>query len=177
MSCEYQIRFLFFLKDSIFYWLWLLFVLFCFFQHRPLVSRKCFFFKSKKLLFNLVTAASHKMFGSMTLTLRERFFNKFCQTEKIQTANQNKIRYYRNHQEFKEKQANRCNLRLFLAMHCLGRRLARILYTKNAKLMQSWLPFENRNKIALQQQLSNDSWLVCVSYHTNMFKYALRTFI
>ena len=160
MSCEYQIRVFFFFKDSVFYWLWLLFDFFYFYQHRPLVSRKSFF----EIEFDF-------------MTLIERFFNDYCQTETVQTANQNKIRYYRNHQEFKEKQANRCNLRLFLAVHCLGRRLARILYTKNAKLMQSWLPFENRNKIALQQQLSNDSWLVCVSYHTNMFKYALRTFI
>ena len=177
MSCEYQIRFLFFLRILSLIGCGCFLFLFLFFLTQVFGFSEMFFLKSKKLLFNLVTAASHKMFGSMTLTLRERFFNKFCQTEKIQTANQNKIRYYRNHQEFKEKEANRCNLRLFLAVHCLGRRLARILYTKNAKLMQSWLPFENRNKIALQQQLSNDSWLVCVSYHTNMFKYALRTFI
>ena len=56
----------------------------------PLISRN-FFLKSKKLLLNLVTAASHKMFGSMTLI--ERFFNECCQTETIKIASQNKIRY------------------------------------------------------------------------------------
>ena len=174
MSCECQIRVFFSLRILSFIGCDCFLICFIF-TNIGLWFLGNLFLKSKKLILSLVTAASHKMFGCMTLI--ERFFNDYCQTETIQTANQNKIRYYRNHQEFKEKQANRCNLRLFLAMHCLGRRLARILYTKNAKLMQSWLPFENRNKIALQQQLSNDSWLVCVSYHTNMFKYALRTFI
>ena len=172
MSCEYQIRVFFSLRILSFIGCGCLLICFIFINI-GLWFLGNLFLKSKKLILSLVTAASHNYF----MTLIERFFNDYCQTETVQTANQNKIRYYRNHQEFKEKQANRCNLRLFLAVHCLGRRLALILYTKNAKLMQSQFPFENRNKIALQQQFSNDSWLVCVSYHTNMFKYALRTFI
>ena len=93
MSCEYQTWFLFFFKGSVFYWLCLLFFV-LFFSKQTFGFSEFFFLKSNKLFLNLVTAASHKMFGSMTLI--ERFFNECCRTEAIKIASQNKIRYHKN---------------------------------------------------------------------------------
>ena len=43
------------------------------------------YFEIEQIDLNLVTAATLWIFGSMTL--KERFFNEFCQTETIKTAN------------------------------------------------------------------------------------------